>query len=81
MERAQEPLFSRFELSHDYIGHHVVRQEGPRILTFYLYLNEVEAGGGTEFGKLGLVVTPKTGRAVLWPSVLNADPSVNLILY
>ena len=68
-------------LSHDYIGHHIVRQEGPRILTFYLYLNDVEAGGGTEFTKLGLVVTPKTGRAILWPSVLNEAPSVSQSIY
>lgn len=60
---------------HDYIGHHLVRQQGPRILTFYLYLNDVEAGGGTEFDKLGLEVKPKVGRAVLWPSVLNEAPS------
>ena len=51
------------------------RPTGPRILTFYLYLNDVEAGGGTEFDKLGLVVQPKVGRAVLWPSVLNEAPS------
>lgn len=44
-------------------------------MTFYLYLNDVEAGGGTEFDKLGLEVKPKVGRAVLWPSVLNEAPS------
>ena len=45
------------------------RQQGPRILTAYLYLNDVEEGGGTNFDQLGVTVMPKRGRAVLWPSV------------
>jgi prolyl 4-hydroxylase len=44
-------------------------------MTFYLYLNDVEAGGGTNFNQLGITVTPRRGRAVLWPSVLNDKPS------
>jgi hypothetical protein len=54
--------------------HQVERQCGPRILTFFLYLSDVEAGGGTEFPKLGHTITPKVGRAVLWPSVYDSDP-------
>lgn len=60
---------------HDYIGHHIIRQQGPRILTFYLYLNDVKAGGGTHFDKLDITVTPQVGRAILWPSVKNEFPS------
>lgn len=41
-----------------------------------MYLNDVEEGGGTNFPKLNLTVTPKTGRAVLWPSVMDRDPNV-----
>jgi prolyl 4-hydroxylase len=37
-------------------------------------LNDVEAGGGTNFPKLGITVMPKRGRALLWPSVLNSAP-------
>jgi len=58
---------------------------GPRILTFFLYLSDVEEGGGTNFPRLnsppgtpqgsGLTVQPKRGRAVLWPSVLDSDPT------
>mmetsp|Transcript_17992 Transcript_17992/g.26087 ORF Transcript_17992/g.26087 Transcript_17992/m.26087 type:complete len:494 (+) Transcript_17992:38-1519(+) len=59
---------------HDYIKHQVDRQCGPRILTFFLYLSDVEEGGGTGFTGLDLVVMPKRGRALLWPSVLNSDP-------
>lgn len=40
----------------------------------YLYLNDVEAGGGTNFDRLGITVMPKRGRALLWPSVTNDDP-------
>jgi prolyl 4-hydroxylase len=60
---------------HDYISTQVNRQQGVRILTFYLYLNDDLAGGGTRFTKLNnLTVTPKTGRAVLWPSVRDDAP-------
>jgi prolyl 4-hydroxylase len=59
---------------HDYIPHQADRQCGPRILTFFLYLNDVEAGGGTNFPQLNLTIAPKKGRALLWPSVLNSEP-------
>eukprot|EP00546_Thalassionema_frauenfeldii_P019754 CAMPEP_0178903498 /NCGR_PEP_ID=MMETSP0786-20121207/5186_1 /TAXON_ID=186022 /ORGANISM="Thalassionema frauenfeldii, Strain CCMP 1798" /LENGTH=439 /DNA_ID=CAMNT_0020574867 /DNA_START=24 /DNA_END=1343 /DNA_ORIENTATION=- len=60
---------------HDYIGHHTKRQEGVRILTVFLYLNDVEEGGGTNFPKLDVTVMPKRGRVLLWPSVLDEDPN------
>lgn len=43
---------------------------------YYFSFNEkdVEAGGGTDFPSLGVTVTPKKGRAVLWPSVYSAEP-------
>ncbi|KAL7475928.1 hypothetical protein ACHAW6_001821 [Cyclotella cf. meneghiniana] len=47
---------------------------GPRILTFFLYLTDVEEGGETHFNKLGLAVKPKKGRALVWPSVIDSDP-------
>jgi prolyl 4-hydroxylase len=49
-------------------------QDGGRILTVFLYLNDVEGGGETDFPRLNLTVTPKRGRAVLWPSVLDRNP-------
>lgn len=66
-------LFS-YESHHDYIPIDKKRQIGPRILTVYLYLNDVEEGGGTYFSELDITVMPKLGRAVLWPSVLNDEP-------
>jgi prolyl 4-hydroxylase len=63
-----------YKKHHDYIGIERNRQQGVRILTVYLYLNDVEAGGGTNFPLLDLTVMPKRGRALLWPSVLDAKP-------
>lgn len=59
---------------HDYIDFEKNRQQGVRLMTLYLYLNDVEEGGGTKFPVLDLEVKPKRGRALLWPSVLDHDP-------
>ena len=48
---------------------------GVRILTAFIYLNDVEAGGGTNFPELGVTVMPKRGRVLLWPNVLDEDPN------
>jgi prolyl 4-hydroxylase len=71
----------RYEIGQEYKRHHDMSEEdneqlsGPRILTFFLYLSDVEAGGGTQFTDLKppLTVTPKKGGAILWPSVHNED--------
>jgi prolyl 4-hydroxylase len=59
---------------HDCTPHHVERQMGPRVLTLFLYLNTVEAGGETNFPDINVTITPKIGKAVLWPNVLDDDP-------
>ena len=59
---------------HDYIEHHEHRAQGPRILTFFLYLSDVEEGGGTNFPVLNITVQPKRGKALLWPSTFNDAP-------
>jgi len=64
-----------YQTHSDYIPYQKERQCGVRILTFYMYLNDVEEGGGTSFPALNMTVTPKRGRAVLWPSVLNEQPN------
>jgi len=63
-----------YEDHHDYIGHNRNNQQGVRILTSYLYLNDVEAGGGTKFTRLNITVMPKRGRALFWPSVHDDSP-------
>lgn len=64
-----------YKSHHDYIAHQKDKQGGPRILTFFLYLNDGFEGGETYFDELDLTVTPKRGRAVVWPNVKNNDPS------
>lgn len=44
------------------------------MLTIFLYLNDVEAGGGTNFPELDITVMPKKGRVLIWPSVVDEDP-------
>jgi len=63
-----------YRTHHDYIEHQVTRQQGVRLLTVFLYLNDVEAGGGTNFPMLDITVMPKKGRALIWPSVKNENP-------
>lgn len=36
----------------------------------------MEEGGETAFPRLNISVHPKKGRALLWPSTLNANPEV-----
>ena len=43
-------------------------------MTFFLYLSDVEGGGGTNFPELDITIEPKRGRALIWPSVYNNDP-------
>ena len=64
-----------YNVHHDFIPFHVERAHGVRILTLFLYLNDVEAGGGTNFPHLNLTVMPKKGKALLWTNVLNKNPS------
>jgi prolyl 4-hydroxylase len=47
---------------HDYIPHHMNMPCGVRILTLFIYLNDVEEGGGTHFPLLDLTVQPRKGR-------------------
>ena len=55
---------------------HPLSPWGPRLYTFFLYLSDVEEGGGTKFD-LGFTITPKKGRAVLWPATKNDEPFVS----
>jgi prolyl 4-hydroxylase len=70
----------RYELGQKYVAHHDYGHDevhlacGPRILTFFLYLSDVEEGGETGFPTLNIAVKPKKGRALLWPSTLSDDP-------
>ena len=60
---------------HDYGERQKNRQQGVRILTVYLYLNDVQEGGGTHFVFSNITVLPRRGRALIWPNVLDDDPN------
>ncbi len=48
---------------------------GQRLYTAFVYLNDVDAGGETDFPELGVRITPKAGRAVLFHNTLaDATP-------
>eukprot|EP00607_Mallomonas_marina_P000415 CAMPEP_0182437728 /NCGR_PEP_ID=MMETSP1167-20130531/85244_1 /TAXON_ID=2988 /ORGANISM="Mallomonas Sp, Strain CCMP3275" /LENGTH=418 /DNA_ID=CAMNT_0024630751 /DNA_START=102 /DNA_END=1359 /DNA_ORIENTATION=+ len=59
---------------HDYGPTQKALASGPRILTFFLYLSDVEEGGETSFTNLKMKIKPKRGRALLWPSTLDEEP-------
>mmetsp|Transcript_23125 Transcript_23125/g.26593 ORF Transcript_23125/g.26593 Transcript_23125/m.26593 type:complete len:503 (-) Transcript_23125:32-1540(-) len=61
---------------HDFIEEDLEGRTGVRILTFFLYLSDVDEGGGTSFHDLDLTITPKKGKALIWPNALNYDPNV-----
>ncbi|HEV7164863.1 MAG TPA: 2OG-Fe(II) oxygenase [Gammaproteobacteria bacterium] len=46
------------------------QHEAQRTTTVFIYLNQVEEGGGTEFPRLGIRVEPERGKAVKF---LNCD--------
>jgi prolyl 4-hydroxylase len=63
-----------YKTHNDYIPGELKRVQGVRMLTVFLYLSDVEEGGGTNFPVLDLTVEPKRGRVLIWPSVLDEDP-------
>lgn len=71
----------QYEVGQFYRAHHDTGPSqmsltcGQRILTFFLYLSDVEEGGETAFPKLKLSVKPKRGKAVFWPGVMSDSPT------
>ncbi len=63
-----------YRLHHDQDAH-PSSPWGPRVITILFYLSDVQSGGGTHFPLLNITVAPKRGRAVLWPSMFDSDPS------
>jgi len=57
---------------HDFINMQpILAACGSRIMTFFLYLSDVEEGGETAFSRLNLKVVPRKGDALLWVNVLE----------
>lgn len=65
-----------YRLHHDWIPEQLDAACGPRVFTFFLYLSDVEEGGGTYFPHLNVTVRPKKGTAVLWPHGLDTNPRI-----
>lgn len=76
-----EPIqLLRYNVGEKFVPHHDFSfQElslacGPRVITFFLYLSDVDEGGNTKFPDLGVSVTPKRGKALVWANTLSSDP-------
>lgn len=54
-----------------------MKRGGQRSFTSMVFLNEVEAGGSTDFTQLGLSIQPKPGVLLAWNNAL-ADGQTNL---
>ena len=69
-EESQEyrPHYDAWDLSTEK-GMLRTKNGGQRLVTALMYLNEVEAGGGTGFPKLKLELDPMPGRMVLFHNV------------
>lgn len=61
----------KYDLHHDYGNYELMPLSGPRILTLFMYLSDVAAGGETSFPRLNISIRPKRRMAVLWPSTLD----------
>ena len=66
-----------YNTHHDFASYHLERQFGARVITIFLYLNDVEEGGATNFPHLGFEVLPRKGMALIWPSVQNSNPRLS----
>lgn len=48
---------------------------GQRMITVLVYLNDVQAGGGTDFPELGVTISAKKGDVVIFHNTLTEVPS------
>jgi prolyl 4-hydroxylase len=76
-----EPLqLLQYQVGEKYVPHHDYSFDelgllcGPRILTVFLYLSDVEEGGETNFPKLSMAIKPTRGKILIWPNTLVHEP-------
>ena len=88
IENQEVPHLVKYEIGGKYEPHHDFFQEsdgtyateclnrgGQRIYTCILYLNQEFSGGGTDFPKMNFMVTPTTGKFVMWKNLdENSQP-------
>lgn len=73
----------KYEIGGEYKTHHdffhpgesyyenEMKRGGQRIKSALVYLNDDFTGGETEFPRIGIKVTPKKGKLVLWDNMLE----------
>ena len=54
-----------------------IARGGQRVWTAFLYLNDVNQGGTTNFPNINFEVKPKAGRMVLWLNMLGKELNVD----
>jgi hypothetical protein len=65
----------RFSWHYDEVPAVHLANGGQRVATLLVYLTDVEAGGGTAFRDLGVTVSPRKGRALLFfPAERDGTP-------
>lgn len=71
-----------YKMHHDNGEETMSGPQGPRLLTVFIYLNDVEEGGATRFNDIfgdktmvQMDVFPRKGTALVWPSVLSEFPN------
>ncbi|MEO7149984.1 MAG: 2OG-Fe(II) oxygenase [Rhodanobacteraceae bacterium] len=62
IKRYQPEVAEEFQLHFDSLG-----EVANRYLVFLWYLNDVDEGGETEFNGLGIKVSPRAGRLLMFP--------------
>ncbi|KAL1511660.1 hypothetical protein AB1Y20_004950 [Prymnesium parvum] len=80
-DHGEELQVVRYNKGQFYRSHHDQNSatwtpQGPRVLTFFMYLNDVPKGGETAFPRIGggVEVAPRVGDAILWPSTYDDQP-------
>mmetsp|Transcript_31206 Transcript_31206/g.45471 ORF Transcript_31206/g.45471 Transcript_31206/m.45471 type:complete len:382 (+) Transcript_31206:160-1305(+) len=77
MEFVKYGYAESYGVHHDYRVHDSWKPAGPRVLSLFLCLSDVEDGGAAGFPDLDwLFVKPQKGQALLWSNVLRTDTSV-----
>lgn len=82
LHRAEELAVLRYAVGEEYRPHRdylrpgdpaefAADRPGQRVRTIFCYLNDVPAGGATDFPLLGVRIEPRQGRVVMFDNVLD----------
>lgn len=79
LRQAEYPALLRYQIGEEYRPHRddlpghdsSLRRHGQRKRTIFCYLNDVPAGGETNFLDVGIIVQPQRGRVVMFDNVAD----------